>query len=180
MNDAQGEIVMETNLVRLDALLLGGMNFYGDPFSTKAGWDSENEIGKTWQRFIKFTQENPKRPYSRQKPVFYEIHIFGPETEQKGCYEIFVGEEVKTAELPIFLSAKFIAASDYLKITLYGKEMVDDWCNMLDTKILPSHGLKRKASYLIEAYDERFHGMDRLDESVLDVYIPVEKEDEYI
>ncbi len=171
---------MKTKLIHLDALLLGGMNFYGDPFSIKAGWDSENEIGKTWQRFIKFINENPHRSYSSGKQVMYEVHIFGPEAEKKGYYEIFVGEEINTSRLPFLLSTKFIPASDYLRVTLCGTEMKDDWYKTLDTDILPGKGLKRKFPYFIEAYDERFKGMDKMDESVLEVYIPVEKKDEHV
>lgn len=170
---------MKTELAYLDSMLLGGVDFYGDPISAKGGWDAENEIGKTWQRFSAFITENPERPYSYNKPFFYEVHIYGSETEKKGYFEVFVGEEVNTAQLPVALSTKFIPASDYLKITLYGKEVTGDWWLKLDTEIIPASGLKRKSAYLIEAYDERFKGMDKIEDSILDVYIPVEKNYEH-
>jgi predicted transcriptional regulator YdeE len=165
---------MKTELIHLNSLLLGGVSFFGDPFSRKGSWDSENEIGKTWSRFMGHITENSERPYSRNKPYLYEIHIYGSETAAKGYFEVFVGEEVNTAKLPFSLSSKFFPESDYLKVTLYGQEITSDWCQTFDTDIIPECGVKRNASFIIQAYDERFKGMDHLDDSVLDVYIPVE------
>ena len=56
---------MKAELVRLGPLLLGGVGFYGDPFTRKSGWDSDNEIGGTWQRYSEFLSENPERPLLR-------------------------------------------------------------------------------------------------------------------
>ena len=165
---------MKTELVRLDAILLGGVSFYGDPFALKGGWDSDNEIGNTCRRFTEFVQENAKRPYSANKSVFYEVHIYGKETAAKGYFEVFAGEEVTTAELPAALSAKYIAASDYIKLTLTGSEITEDWWRKLEAEILPQYGVKRNPAYIIQAYDERFLGMDRLDASEIDAYVPVE------
>jgi len=164
---------MKTELTHLNPLLLGGVSFYGDPFSRKAGWDSENEIGKTWSRFIGHITENPERSYSCNEPYLYEIHIYGSETAAKGYFEVFVGEEVNTAKLPFSLSSKFLPEADYLKVTLYGQEITSDWCQTIETEIIPECGVKLNASYIIQAYDERFKGMDHLDDSVLDAYIPV-------
>ena len=163
---------MKTELVQLDALLLGGVSFYGDPISAKGSWDTENEIGKTCRRFAEFMAANPSRPYSLNKPLFYEVHIYGPETMTKGYFEVFAGEEVNSAELPVALSAKFIPASEYLKVCLTGKEIVSDWWQELDAMI-SEKGMSRNNSYIIQAYDERFKGMDRIDESALDAYIPI-------
>lgn len=165
---------MKKELTVLGPLLLGGVGFYGDPLSTKGGWDAENEIGKTWDRFMSHMNENPERPYSLSKPFLYEVHIYGDETEQKGYFEVFVGEEVGTSELPIGLVSKFIPEAEYLKVTLCGNEITGDWWQELDTKILPEAGRRRSGAYIIEAYDERFKGMDCLEESILDIFIPVE------
>lgn len=164
---------MKAEVVKLGPLLLGGMCFYGDPISVKGGWDSENEIGKTCTRFTKFVSENPVRPYSVNNPLIYEVHIYGNETLSKGYFEVFVGEEVNTAELPIELSCKFIPASDYIKLTLYGSEIASDWWKDIDTDVFPSFGLKRNCGYIIQAYGDGFKGMDNIEESVIDAYIPV-------
>lgn len=166
---------MNAELVSLDSLLLGGVSFYGDPFSAKGGWDAENEIGRTVSRFIDFIDENPERPYSCQKQSIYEVHVYNRETAVKGYFEVFVGEEVNTSELPVSLDLKFIAASRYLKITLRGSEITGDWWQKLDKELIPSSGVVRNSAYLIQAYDERFKGMDNIEDSIMDVYIPVEK-----
>ena len=166
---------MKIDVVHLDALLLGGMSFYGDPISTKGEWEEENEIGKTWKRFVEFITMNPVRPYSVQGSYIYEVHIYNRETPAKGHFEVFVGEEVNTKELPIALSSKFIASSDYLKVTLTGKEIVSDWWQKLDTEIIPGRNLRKNNDYIIQAYDERFKGMDKLENSEMDAFIPVER-----
>ncbi len=166
---------MKKELVHLDSMLLGGVNFYGDPISTKGGWDSENEIGKTWSRFMGYLTDHPERPYSRNKPYMYEVHIYGSETAGKGYFEVFVGEEVNSAQLPVALCSKFIPESDYMKLTLFGNEITGDWWQKLDSEIIPAKGVGRNSPYIIQAYDERFKGMDDIGNSILDVYIPVEK-----
>ena len=165
---------MKTELVHLHSILLGGVSFYGDPFSRKGGWDSENEIGKTWSRFIAFLAGHPQRPYSSGKQVSYEVHIYGEETETKGYFEVFVGEEVTTAELPAALSAKHLPESDYIKITLSGQEITADWWQTLDRDILPSFSAARRYPFIVQVYDSRFKDMEHLEDSELDAYIPVE------
>ena len=165
---------MKTERTHLPAMLLGGVSFYGDPFSQKSSWDSENEIGKTCARFADHVQKNPRRPYSCGKDVSYEVHVYGEETEAKGYFEVFVGEEVNTDRLPAALLSKFLPESDYVKIELHGQEIASDWWQTLDTNILPTFHVKRNAAYIIQAYDHRFKGMEQLDTSVVDVYIPVE------
>ena len=166
--------MMKTQRTHLPAMLLGGVSFYGDPFSKKGGWDSDNEIGKTWSRFIAFATEHPTRPYTSGKDTVYEVHIYGKETEAKGYFEVFIGEEVTIAQLPVSLSAKHLPESDYIQITLYGQEIASDWWQTLDTKILPELHVRRSAPYIVQAYDSRFKGMDQLDDSVMDALIPVE------
>lgn len=166
---------MKIDLVKLDCLLLGGMSFYGDPFSIKSGWEEENEIGKTWKRFTEFIAENPERQYSTQGSYLYEVHVYNQETPTKGYFEVFVGEEVNTQKLPIVLSSKFIDTSDYLKITLTGKEIISDWWLKLDTEIIPNRNLRRNHDYIIQAYDERFKGMVNIEDSEIDAFIPVER-----
>ena len=163
---------MKAELMTLRPLLLGGMCFYGDPLSAKGSWDSENEIGKTWKRYTDFLAANPARPYSLDERRMYEVHLYGDETPSKGYFEVFVGEEVRTAELPVALCAKYIPASDYLKVTLSGSEITADWWKELDA-VLSERNLKRNDRYLIQAYDHRFKGMDRIEESEMEVYLPI-------
>lgn len=167
---------MKSELTSLPALLLGGVNFYGDPFSAKAGWDAENEIGNTWRRFMALKAE--AGPCARGGEAVYEVHIYGPETEKKGYFEVFVGEEVRAAQLPVSLSAKYIPASEYLRVTLSGEEITGDWWLGLEGMIAALGGYARNGGYILQVYDSRFLGMEQLGDSVLDAYIPVAKQDE--
>ncbi|MFA5342291.1 MAG: GyrI-like domain-containing protein [Clostridia bacterium] len=163
---------MKTELVHLNSLLLGGVNFYGDPFSKKGGWDTENEIGKTWIRFTDYITKNPERSYSCKKYLFYEILIYGKETPDKGYLEVFVGEQINTAEVPLVLSTKFFPESDYIKVTLSGQEITSDWWQTVSAMSEYSN-IEKDTSFIIQTYDERFKGMDCLDDSVMDAYIPI-------
>jgi predicted transcriptional regulator YdeE len=165
---------MRAELTTLAPMMLGGLSYFGDPLSVKGGWDSENEIGNTWRRYMAWLEANPSRPWALGAGVMYEVHIYGPETERKGYFEVFVGEEVSSHALPVELSAKWIPGGEYLKITLTGGEISGDWWKDLDSSILPARGLSRRGAHLIEAYDGRFKGMDRIGESELDIYLPVQ------
>ena len=168
---------MKTEFTRLPALLLGGVSYYGDPFSTKEGWDAENEIGKAWQRFMALRSE--VSPSACDGDALYEVHIYGAETQTKGYFEVFVGGVARGAQLPVALSTKYIPASEYLKITLSGKEITADWWLGLEDMIAASGGYTRKTGYILQAYDARFLGMDQIEGSVMDVFIPVEKNHEH-
>ena len=169
---------MKTELVFLSELLLGGVDFYGDPFRLKGGWDSDNEIGNTCKRYSDIVMQNPARPYSAGKNKFYEVHIYGKETSDKGYFEVFVGEEVTTPRLPVDLVSKLIPASDYIKVTLTGKEITEDWWTRLDEEVLPEFDVVRDGTFIIQAYDERFKGTEtaQIEASEIDVYVPVKKE----
>jgi predicted transcriptional regulator YdeE len=165
---------MISELVHLNGMLLGGVSFYGDPFSVKSGWDSDNEIGNTCRRYGELIAGCPELTASARR-VFYEIHIYGRETADKGYFEVFAGEEVTTAELPVYLLSKYIPESDYLKVTLGGAEITEDWWKKLDDGLLPEFKVVRNGAFIIQAYDERFKGMEQIDASEIDVYIPVIK-----
>lgn len=166
---------MELKQIHGKALFLAGLNFYGDPFSTKRGWDQENEIGHTWQRFIKYITEYPQRSYSVDSETLYEVHIYAEETEKTGIFEIFVGEEVNTTEVPFLLNLKVLPETDYLEVTLFGDEITSDWWSSVSGNELIEMGYKPGHSYLIQKYDKRFKGMDQIQDSILTAFIPIEK-----
>jgi predicted transcriptional regulator YdeE len=166
---------MKTELVHLDSLLLGGVGFYGDPFTRKGGWDSDNEIGSTCRRFVEIFDEPLRQTFAADMGRFYEVHVYGNETAGKGYFEVFAGMEVTTAELPVTLCTKYIAASDYLRATLTGQEISSDWWKTLETEIMTQYGVKRKETYILQVYDDRFKGTDQIETSEIEAYIPVEK-----
>ena len=70
---------------------------------------------------------------------------------------------------------KFFGAGDYVKATLTGQEITGDWWKALEAGFLPSVGVRSRRDYILQVYDERFLGMDRIGDSEIDVFIPVLK-----
>jgi len=166
---------MEVKRITSEPILLAGKSFYGDPFSTKRGWDIDNEIGRTWQRFFEYYHKHPERPYSKGEYNFYEVHIYSEETEETGVFEVFIGEASKTAEIPFELSSKYLPQTEYIEVTLHGDEITSDWWTQVKNKDLKEMGYEPSHSYLIQCADERFKGMDKLNESTLVAMVPIKK-----
>jgi predicted transcriptional regulator YdeE len=167
---------MDVKIIGRGPILLVGMGFFGDPFSKASAWDVENEIGSLWKRFMAFLSESPAAIADRadRDEFWYELHISAPETPKTGRYEVFVGAEVRSLTVvPILCSAKALPACEYAVLTVGGADIEGDWSSRLDSEILPSLGRRRSEAFSIDLYDARFKGMDRLDESELDVYIPL-------
>lgn len=155
-------------------ILLVGLSFYGDPFEVSDPWSEENQIGLTWKRLIAYLDQHSDSIFHRSTPkVFYEVHIYGEETRTTGKFEVFIGAPVERLEMvPVELLVKVLPATKYAVFTLAGEEILSDWENTID-RWLSEAGLERSLSYSIQYYDERFKGLDRVNESALDVYLPV-------
>jgi AraC family transcriptional regulator len=153
------------------------MSFYGDPFDSHSGWDEENQIGLLWKRFFKYLGENPSVAALKRTGACYEVHIYGAETAEKGLFEVFVGVECgfdQIKSMPVELSVRNLPAALYAVFTLKGREITGDWEKMI-RDWLPASGYRSAGSYGFQYYTEQFKGLDRLDESTLDVYIPIRK-----
>lgn len=167
---------MDVRIEARERILLAGMGFFGDPFAKASAWDEENEIGSLWKRFFGFLDAQPEAIPDRaaRGMVGYELHINVPETVRTGRYEVFVGLEVRSlVSLPLPVSAKILPPGDYAVITVRGPEIRGDWMGRLYSEIVPSLGRRADESFSFERYDERFKGMDRLEESELEYYIPL-------
>ena len=166
---------MEVKVIEKDQMLLVGLSFFGDPFKSSAGWTEENEIGRLWVRFMSFLESQGARiQHIKEREVSYEVHIEHPETQEKGEYEVFVGLEVaQLKDLPVELLVKVLPPTSYAVFTLIGEEITSDWHQMIHRDWLPGSGYRIAYDYAIERYDERFKGLDKIAESVLEVYIPV-------
>lgn len=166
---------MDVKIIEKDQMLLVGLSFFGDPFKSSAGWTEENEIGRLWVRFMNFLESQGARiQHIKEHEVSYEVHIEHPETQEKGEYEVFVGLEVaQLKDLPVELLVKVLPPTSYAVFTLTGEEITSDWHQMIHRDWLPESGYRIAFDYAIERYDERFKGLDRIAESVLEVYIPV-------
>ena len=166
---------MEVKIVEKDRMLLVGFSFFGDPFKTSVGWTEENEIGRLWVRFMAFMESQGERiQHIKEHEVSYEVHIEHADTQEKGEYEVFVGFEVTQLEdVPVELLGKVLPPTAYAVFTLQGEEITSDWHQMIHRDWLPGSGYQIAYDYAIERYDQRFKGLDKIAESVLDVYIPV-------
>ena len=68
---------------------------------------------------------------------------------------------------------KVLPPTKYAVFTLAGEEITSDWHQMIHRDWLPDSGYQIAYDYAIERYDERFKGLDKIADSVLEVYIPV-------
>jgi AraC family transcriptional regulator len=169
---------VKPKIVEKGRILLAGMSFFGDPFSLSAEWTEENEIGRLWSRFLAYMGAYDERIGSLIKDMrfSYEVHITHDETQTKGHYEIFTGMEIAHVEgVPIDLLVKVLPSSTYAVFTLEGEDIIEDWGWEIYHEWMPDSGYRVDERYIFQLYDERFKGMDQLEGSVLDVYIPIER-----
>ena len=168
---------MQTEIIREKKWFVVGMSFYGDPFTQAAGWSEDNEIGLLWKRFSAFADQRGDEIAHQVHPgTLLEIHIETDHTKEQGLFEVFVGAQVARLDsVPLVCSVKVLPATEYALCTLQGSEITSDWGKLIYQDWLPSSGYRPAHAYMIQSYDARFRGLDCIDESVLDVYIPVEK-----
>ena len=167
---------METKIVDKTSIILAGMSFYGDPFDSSDAWSEENQIGRLWQRLMTYLERHQDSlQEDMQQGASYEVHIYGPETETKGLFEVFVGLRISEVEnVPFDLTIKVLPAATYAVFTLTGKRIIEDWEKEMKVW-LEQQGYREAYPYNFQYYDARFKGMDRINESQIDVYIPIEK-----
>ncbi len=170
---------MESRIVEREEMVLAGMSFFGNPFSQADAWDVDNEVGSLWKRFMAFLTAHPDAISGRTGPrdVMYELHAYTAETPRTGRYEVFVGVEVgRSASIPLDCSLKIIPAGEYVQVTARGIEIREDWTAWSDriaAQCLAAAGRTASGAFVLEAYDQRFKGMDRLVESELDFLVPL-------
>lgn len=167
---------MEYKIVDKEQLIIVGMNYYGDPFMTGGAWSVDNAIGKLWGRFMEFLNKYPEKISGRMnESEFYEFHIKTDGFEETGEYSIMIGVQVTSINnIPIELVAKVAPPLKYMVVNLKGEEIISDWPQIISTRLLPEAGYKEASNFSFELYDERFKGMDHVEGSEVDVYIPVE------
>ena len=76
--------------------------------------------------------------------------------------------------MPFDLTIKVLPAATYAVFTLTGKRIVEDWEKEMEVW-LEQDSYQEDYPYNFQYYDTRFKGMDRIEESQIDVYIPIEK-----
>jgi predicted transcriptional regulator YdeE len=165
---------MEPKIIDRAHIMLVGFSFFGDPFKLSGGWTEENEIGRVWQRFMAyFMQQHDRIKHVASASVFYELQIEHAETRRTGEFEVFVGLEVSQLEdVPVELSIKILPPAMYAVFTLVGAQIKSDWPRLIEDWLSQS-GYRRAGDYGFQYYDERFKDMQHIEESMLDVYVPV-------
>ncbi|MBN1326802.1 MAG: GyrI-like domain-containing protein [Candidatus Cloacimonetes bacterium] len=161
-----------------DKIILAGCSFYGDPFTSSSGWTEENEIGRLWNRLMTYLNKT-KEPISKllQNKEWFEVWIENEESRNKGFFEIFIGTNVDSVDdVPYDLQIKLLPATQYAVFTVKGEKIKSDWAYQLYQKGLKEKKYRKSSyEYCIELYDERFKGVDKILESELDYYFPIEK-----
>ncbi len=167
---------MEPVITQKSEIKIAGMSFFGDPFDTSDVWTEENQIGRLWQRFMGYFQQNADAiKHKTPDNALYEVHIYHPETMEKGLFEVFVGLEVEQLEaVPVDLVVKILPASEYAIFTLTGNQIASDWDMEIEEWFFRSE-YQRNHPFSVQYYDERFKGVENISTSILDVYIPVEE-----
>jgi AraC family transcriptional regulator len=167
---------MEPALIEKPQMTLVGFSFFGDPFKLSGGWTEENEIGRLWNRFMDYLMKHPAAiKHVRAEKVAYEVHIEHAETKQTGESEVFIGVEVDALEdVPVETTIKLLPPTTYAVFTLHGKEITADWSKMI-SEWMNRAGYHNPYPYSFQYYDERFKGVQQIEESVLDVYVPVKR-----
>ena len=167
--------MIEPKVIKAARMLLLGFSFFGDPFEISAGWTEENEIGRLWNRFMAYLMQHPGEiKHVKDKAVMYEVHIEHPETSRTGEYEVFVGLQVtQLDDLPVEVTLKVLPATTYAVFTLRGEQITSDWNKLIYTDWMSQSGYRSAYPFGFQRYDARFKGVDRIDESVLEVYVPV-------
>jgi AraC family transcriptional regulator len=160
-------------------LQLLGCVYYGDPFHSTEAWSEQNEIGLTWQRFMKL-YEKYKDSIERQRispNLEFEVHIEPEEYKQTKKFYVFVGVEVVSfEELPLEMFGKVFPATKYAVFTFQGKQMFNGGQSIWH-EWLPSSEYQEAHPFFMEVYDaRRFLGMNNED-SELDYYIPIKFKD---
>jgi len=167
---------MDPQIIQEQTIILAGMSFYGDPFVSSDPWSEENQIGRLWQRLMKYIEDtSDTSDWNPHRGPYYEVHIYGPETEKKGLFEVFVGFQVSDVDqLPYNMVAKVLPAASYAVFTLKGRAIIGDWEREI-LGWLDENGYREAYPFNFQYYDERYKGLDPVDESVIDIYIPVEE-----
>lgn len=167
--------MLNPRITPLPAMVLAGFSFFGDPFHSHAGWTEENEIGRVWQRLTSFYDTLPEEQHHNvDESVWYELHLEHPGSIEKGEWEVFVGYQTDQPEAhAIELTVKFLPEMTWAVFTLKGSQIGN--FDQEYRQWLADSAYEETEKLLIERYDERFKGMDRMEESELDYLVPVRK-----
>lgn len=168
---------MEPRIIEKGQIMLVGFSFFGDPFAESSGWTEENEIGRLWNRFTTYlTDHRDCIKHIKDDAFAYEVHVESEETAAKGHREVFVGVEVEKLDAPVEMLVKILPPAQYAVFTLKGEQITSDWSRMIH-EWMSVAGYESAYEYGFQLYDQRFKGLNNLEGSELDVYVPVKPTD---
>lgn len=173
---------MEHELIEKEKMYLAGLQHTG--FMDDEG-SVEEEIDELWNRFAQFCRSRWEDIEDRviDPYVSYEIQIWNEEQlKEEGKLYTFVGVEMQDIEtLPLQLCGKVLPESKYLAFRLEGEEIktweediLQDWFPRDDYWIRDYEGF----IFHIQCFhEEKFKGVEDLENSELKVLIPVHEVD---
>ncbi len=165
-------------IVELEAMPLLGCSFYGNPFAVNGEWNTDNEIGLLWKRFMReWGEHGALLDGLRTDDTCIELHLEGTDAAALGLFEVFAGLPVRNLEtVPPAFVGKVLPAGRYAVFTLEGAEITEEHQAEVTARLEALHE-RLQRGFAFQRYDERFLGMERIDESQLDVYYPLVSDD---
>jgi len=175
---------MEYEVVEKEKMKIVGLNYHGSITENDIAF--EEKVEDLWRRLSEFCIN---RWQSIEEEVInpelsYEIQVWNEEElEESGQMNIFVGFEFEDLEsIPVQLIGKVLPGGKYLSFILQGEE-IRDWEGYLLQEWFP------ESDYWLRSFDDqlfhvqcfhenKFKGIDNLEESELKVLIPVEEIDQ--
>ena len=166
---------MEPKIIEKKEISLIGSVYYGNPFHSAKGWTTENEIGKTWKRFMQLCIKNEAflKKFVIAPKIAYEVHIAPEAPEDKKEFYVFVGVEVKNlSEMPLEMFGKILPAAKYALFTFKWKQMISGGHYIYD-EWLPKSGYKEAYPYQIQVYNEESYKGVNSEESEIEYWVPI-------
>lgn len=156
-------------------LIIMGLDFYGDPFSIAGEWSQDNSIGLLWKMFHKRLQKSVYKSNTNVDHSLYcELHQFDEDFKLNGHYGLMVGVGLKALdEIPSDFVMKTLAENTYLELELQGHDITSDYYELAKECLLDYPEYQVDPSYMIQLYDDRFKGMDRVEESIITAWLPL-------
>jgi AraC family transcriptional regulator len=153
---------METRIVDLNAMMLVGLPYYGDP--------SNGSFAKAWHRLMQV--ELPAGSRVDEK-VAYGVELYGPEFHQDRQWTYFPSFEVRDLnDIPGSLFAKTLPAAKYAVFReTGGLAKFAEMFRYAYDKWLPASGYEIAYPYDFEFYGEEYTG--DVPDSVVEIYIPI-------
>ncbi len=175
---------MDYEILEKKKMRLAGFTYRGSMAEVNESF--EKEIEELWGRLSDFCVNRwGSIEDDVVDPEFsYEIQVWNEEElEDTGQLEVFVGFELEDLEdIPVELVGKILPPTKYISFELEGKEIKTWEENILQEWIPESdYWIKPFAGYLFHIqrfHQDRYKGIDNIENSELEVLVPVEEIDE--